>query len=645
MYTSGLLLSNLASCLSLATLVASAPASHHDLALSKRNGTIEQSVFYGINGAEVEAKLAKLKADGYRPTSLNIHGSTNDAKFAGIWSKQTGGKYETIIGANETAYNAWVDQWKASGYTSTHVSATGSASDALFAGVMEEMPSVGNFVQVCGLDSPFAYLNATIDTPMYIKGVSMYGVPNARRYCILGHEDNVNYQQTVFYNTDFLQYDWETLKADETSKRFWRPVYVDVSEDLLTTPIFDDTTVGQWAAQTGLSAAELESEIAAQKAKNLYPVQISGAGSKGSKYAVVFAEQLTPLERQWHAVGEVTGFADNADVQDKVDSIMQAFMKRNSVRQAQVAASVNGTVIASRAYTWAESDRAVVKQSDKFLLGSVSKMFTYAATNKLINDGLLNLTTPVYPLLGYNHPADNRSLDITVEQLLDHSAGFDRTKSPDIGFIFREVADSLNQTTPATLKQLIEYVAARPLDYTPGTSSVYSNYGTMLLSYVVANLTGETYTSYVEKNILHGLDVTLYPTSAASEASNPIVQESKFVDVSALTPAVKAKVPAPNGGDGAVKEEAVGAFAFRASAESISRFIGNNSVYGIGGRQSYAYRDGTVAGARAIASSSYTDLDWAMNLNTREYLNERAWDTLVDDLNQKVWYVADLKQK
>jgi CubicO group peptidase (beta-lactamase class C family) len=641
MYTSHSLLSTLANCLSLATLVASFPINDHHSSISNRDATIEQSVFFDISGTEVETRIAKLQADGYRPTSISVYGSSNNAKYAGIWTKQDGNAYETILGANETSYNAWLAQWKASGYVSTHVSAIGTASDAVFAGVMQQISSVRSWIQECGLDSPYAYANATMDTPMVIKGVSMYGVPNKRQYCILGHEDTENYQQTVWYQTDYYKTDYKKLEADETSKRFWRPVFIDSSEDRLLTPIFDDTAVGQWVSFTDLTADQLKSQMAAQKAKNMYPVHLSGAGSAKAKYAVIFTEQITPLQREWHATGTVTGFTDNAGVSNALDEVMQTFMKKNSVRQAQVAASVDGTVVASRAYTWAESDRAVVQPSDKFLLGSVSKAFTYAAVDHLISTGLLDLTTPVYPLLGYTAPADPRSQKITVQQLLDHTAGYDRTVSPDLGFIFTLVGQSLNQATPVTMQQIIEYVYARPLDFTPGEKSVYSNYGTMLLSYVLTNLTGESYTSYIEKNVLAGLDVELYATAADKHANDAIVQESKFVDVSALTPLSPNKVPAPNGGDGAVKEEAVGAFGLRASAATISQFLGTHAAYGLGGRQQWAYRDGTVAGARAIAYS-LEDLDWSLVLNTREYSSEKAWEQLVFTDVQNVWGRATL---
>lgn len=616
--------------LTFAAFAASSPTYDLHLSLSRSNATTEQNVFFDVNGTEVETRIAKLKAEGYRPTSLNIHGSPDDAKYAGIWTKQDGNAYETILGANETAYNAWLEQWKAKGYVATHVSATGSASKARFAGVMEDISSISNWASVCGLDNAYAFDNATLGTPMTIKGISMYGNPNERQYCVLGHENTDNHQQLVFYQTDSFVRDYKTLEAQETSKRYWRPVYIDSTENQILTPIFDDTSVGQWAALTDLTTSQLGSEIALYKAKNMYPIHIAGAGSTGARYTVIFAERTTPLQREWHTTGTVTGFDDNAKVSNQLDEVMEAFMKRNSVRQAQVAASVNGTVIASRAYTWAESDRAVVQPSDKFLLGSVSKAFTYAATDHMLSAGLLNLSTPVYPLLGYNAPADPRSLNITVKHLLDHTAGFDRSISPsgDLGFIFTRVAQSLNQSTPATLRQLIEYVYEQPLDFTPGERSAYSNYGTMMLSYIITNLTGESYDSYIEKNVLNGMDVKLYATAADLHENDAIEQETKYTGINALKPLSEEKASSAHGGDGAIKEEAIAAFGLKASAATISQFLGNHAAYDIGGRQEWTYRDGTVPGARAIAYS-LSELDFALTLNTREYLDENAWERLV----------------
>jgi CubicO group peptidase (beta-lactamase class C family) len=58
----------------------------------------------------------------------------------------------------------------------------------------------------------------------------------------------------------------------------------------------------------------------------------------------------------------------------------------------------------------------------------------------------------------------------------------------------------------ATVRDVIEYMLTQPLQFTPGEKKVYSNYGLMLLGYLVSNVTGMPYMDFLEKNILQGLD-------------------------------------------------------------------------------------------------------------------------------------------
>ncbi|KAH7255489.1 beta-lactamase/transpeptidase-like protein [Fusarium redolens] len=92
-------------------------------------------------------------------------------------------------------------------------------------------------------------------------------------------------------------------------------------------------------------------------------------------------------------------------------------MKTNGVRQAQVAIASKGIIKTERAYTWAEDDRETARTNDIFLLASVSKMFTFAAVDILINSGKLSPETKVMSVWAKN---------ITVKHLLDHKGGYDR---------------------------------------------------------------------------------------------------------------------------------------------------------------------------------------------------------------------------
>ncbi|KAF2798003.1 hypothetical protein K505DRAFT_297296 [Melanomma pulvis-pyrius CBS 109.77] len=631
-------LSFLASTLSLTFLSpASALPSPHHSSLSPRNSTSAgRSIYYGVSSTTHNERSTVLKASGLSILSLSVSGTAPDESYAAIWvrpeSNNSAIPFESIVSANASAYASWLESWTAKGYVSTHISASGPPSNAVFAGVVEQLPSitVPSWVQKCELKSPWNYENATAGVPMTIKSVSMYGVPGDRRYCILGHERVGNAQQTVFYNSDSYVYKYEQLYASETQKRFWRPTFLDVSSDGIVTPVFEDTSVGIWAAFTDLSVDDLANEIESQAQQGLQPIHIQ-AGNSGTsiRYAIIFAEHFVPLPRAWSASGAVTGFRNNSGATDALDATMRSFMTLSGIRQAQVAVASNGTVIAERAYTWAESDRAFVTPKDKFLLASVSKMFTHAATSRLVDAGLLNLSTPIFPSIGVV-PTDPRATEITIQHLIDHEGGWDRNVSPlgDVGFIFRDVAQSKNSSTPATLLDVIEYVAATPLDFTPGTSVAYSNFGTMLLSYLVTKLTGAPYHEYLVDNVLESLEVELYETEGGKHENDVIVQESKYTGLDPRHPMSEAKVPAVYGGDNSIKEETVGAFSMRASASSIAKFIGTNSVSGIGGRQPYASRDGSTAGARTYAESR-PDVDWALTLNSREYLSEDAWGRLV----------------
>jgi hypothetical protein len=52
------------------------------------------------------------------------------------------------------------------------------------------------------------------------------------------------------------------------------------------------------------------------------------------------------------------------------DKSMEAFMRANGVRAAQLAIAKNGVMKFSRAYSWAEAGYRVTERSDRFLLAS-----------------------------------------------------------------------------------------------------------------------------------------------------------------------------------------------------------------------------------------------------------------------------------
>ncbi|KAF5724111.1 C4-dicarboxylate transport mae1 [Fusarium mundagurra] len=514
---------------------------------------------------------------GYRPISLSSCGPPHDARYSAIWVYEPlGPDLQMIHDVPKPVFDSWVEKLRKRKYVLTHVTVTGAEEEAIFAGVMEEdrKPNKTVWTLDCGIKNWEPFLTRTESgLKMKTQGFSSYGTPDNRTYCILRHENRGN--ENVALYADLKEEDFQQVFTGEITKPFWRPKKLFMSNDLEIAGLFTDTSVGDWYSDTHLNETALEATIKEQTSKGLTLTGIQGGVREGEEfYNVIFQELLEPKTRHWHATGKETEFLR---MHKSLDSIMEKFMKTNGVRQAQVAIASRGVIMAERAYTWAEDDREIVATNDTFLLASVSKMFTTAAINHLINRGKLSLRTKVYKRLGYFDAKDERAKNITVKNLLEHKGGYDRREAgEDISVDFNKVTMSLltkgNRT--ATTRDVIEYMLAQPLQFTPGEKKSYSNYGYMLLGYLVSNVTGMPYMDFLEKNIFRGLDVELYKTSPSEHRHDRIIQESRLTGLDTLRPMSNRSVAAVYGGYGAIMEECSAAFSLKASASTIAKFSG-----------------------------------------------------------------------
>lgn len=86
--------------------------------------------------------------------------------------------------------------------------------------------------------------------------------------------------------------------------------------------------------------------------------------------------------------------------------------------------------------------------------------------------------------------------------------------SNEIVFTMRAIAlGQSGGTRAATTKDVVDYMFQQPLDFTPGSKYVYSNYGHHLLSRVVELVTGGSYYDDLKRAVLdpNGLDVRTWP--------------------------------------------------------------------------------------------------------------------------------------
>ena len=160
-------------------------------------------------------------------------------------------------------------------------------------------------------------------------------------------------------------------------------------------------------------------------------------------------------------------------------------------------------------------NRTPVEPDSLFRIASISKPITAVAVLQLVERGKLSLDDKAFgllklePLLADGAKFDERLNDITIRQLLQHTAGFDREASiePMVGHISVEIAKTLGTAPPATTEQIIRYMLGRPLDFAPGERFAYSNFGYCVLGRMIEKLTGQNYEAYVRQQVLAPLGI------------------------------------------------------------------------------------------------------------------------------------------
>ncbi|WIM92976.1 serine hydrolase domain-containing protein [Actinoplanes oblitus] len=194
------------------------------------------------------------------------------------------------------------------------------------------------------------------------------------------------------------------------------------------------------------------------------------------------------------------------------DNTMKAFMQARDITAGQLAVTYKGRLVLARGYRWSADSTLNVQPTSLFRIASLSKSLTAAAIVKLVQDGKLTLGTRVATVADLTPPAgrtrDPRIDKITLQQLLQHTAGWDRTVSPDPQFNDRVIARALGVPMELRPTDVVTYMSGQPLDFDPGTKAVYSNFGYHLAGRVIERASGLPYATYVRQKLLAPLGIT-----------------------------------------------------------------------------------------------------------------------------------------
>ena len=197
-----------------------------------------------------------------------------------------------------------------------------------------------------------------------------------------------------------------------------------------------------------------------------------------------------------------------------LDQKMTAFMKKWDVPAGQMAVCKDGKIVYSKGFgVCDQAGKSATTVANRFRIASITKVFTACAIWQLIEAGKLKLDDRAFDILSDLKPLVGAKIDprlqtITIANLLEHSAGWTLENGEPQAKYTRLAADAFKESRPARPVTIIRYMMGQPLNYDPGSKSVYSNLGYNVLGRVIEKISGQNYFDYLKEHILTPAGIT-----------------------------------------------------------------------------------------------------------------------------------------
>jgi CubicO group peptidase (beta-lactamase class C family) len=177
-----------------------------------------------------------------------------------------------------------------------------------------------------------------------------------------------------------------------------------------------------------------------------------------------------------------------ADLGAQLDSIMNAGLAAGAAPGAALAVGRYGRIVHLRGYGRIDvaPGSPAVTDSTLFDMASVTKVVaTTTAAMLLEEEGKLDLERPVSSYLPELNAPEKAK--ITVEQILEHHGGFE-SGAP----LWRQARGR---------EAFLRLINQRPLAYTPGDSTIYSDFDLILTGLIVERLSGEPEDVFLQRRV------------------------------------------------------------------------------------------------------------------------------------------------
>lgn len=198
-----------------------------------------------------------------------------------------------------------------------------------------------------------------------------------------------------------------------------------------------------------------------------------------------------------------TSFSESSK---QFEKIYEQELKNSGIVGSSFMFVKDNKVVAKKFYGMANLEKnQAVDEDTIYHWASITKTLTGIAVMQLRDRGLLKLDDSVVKYLpelrAVHNPYGDMS-EITIRQLISHSAGFRNSTFP-----WKDSSKTWQPHEPQDWSQLVAMFPYTEIKFKPGSRFSYSNLGVVFLGRIIELLTKDDYEVYIDKNIFKPLEM------------------------------------------------------------------------------------------------------------------------------------------
>ena len=195
---------------------------------------------------------------------------------------------------------------------------------------------------------------------------------------------------------------------------------------------------------------------------------------------------------------------------EQLDAVVEQLMDAYDIPGVGLAVVEKGEVSYVQGYGVRDLATGVAVTPDtQFAIGSATKSFTSLGVMLLVEEGVLDLDTPVVTYLPEFKLSDPEATQtVTLRHILSHTSGLVRT-------------DASSFDPSVSSAEVIAAAAETPLVGKPGEQFVYSNVNTIIAGEIIERVTGESWAAFTRERILEPLGMTTTTLSIEELKAQP----------------------------------------------------------------------------------------------------------------------------